>query len=512
MSLPQIAIVGRPNVGKSSLLNRLARQRVSIVDPTPGVTRDRVSTVITIDSPIDNPIDGPERLVELIDTGGYGVYVAEGNRYNDVGADLAELTRDIESQITIALEQADIALFVIDAQTGLTSLDETIATLLRQRDIADKIIPVANKVDGDNWIPHGLEASALGFGEPLCVSASNGFGMRHLFDAMYERLPDEDATVDPAAEMKFAIVGKRNAGKSTLINSLAGEDRMIVSEIAGTTRDSVDVRIELKERSLIAIDTAGVRKRKSFSDDVEYYAYHRMLQSIRRADVVMLLIDATHDISQVDKKLTQELQRQFKPTVIVVNKWDLVSEKGTLPEDYLEYLTEQLRGLDYAPIVFISALESDGLTDLIAMVLNLYEQAGHRESTGRINNIIEDILQRRGPSSRLGTQAKLFYVTQIEVHPPTIVLVVNEPKLFAGQYESYLLNRLHEELPYSEVPIRLIFKKRSRRDLAEMKQRGRAKKHNHESPPPHSHNPELTYDFVLPRRFDSLICFYWLHS
>ena len=224
---------------------------------------------------------------------------------------------------------------------------------------------------------------------------------------------------------------------------------------------------------MIAIDTAGVRKRKSFADDIEYYAYHRMLQSIRRADVVMLLIDASTEISQVDKKLSQELQRQYKPTIIVVNKCDRIDKDKVQPEDYLQYLTEQLRGLDYAPIVFISALERDGLSELTAMAHNLFEQAGHREGTGSLNNVIQGLLEKRGPSSRLGTQAKLLFATQVSTHPPTIVLVVNHPKLFHGQYERYLLNRLREELPFSEIPIRVLFKKRTRLELDEMKDRGR---------------------------------------
>lgn len=475
MPLPQIAIVGRPNVGKSSLLNRLAGRRVSIVDPTPGVTRDRVSAVIEVDAPVETPKGTPAKLIEITDTGGWGVYVADGKRYDDVGADLANLTHDIEAQIALAMDRSDLVLFVMDGQAGITSLDETIATLLRQRNAAGRVLSVANKVDSEEWVPHGLEAAGFGFGEPLCVSATSGLGVQRLMEAIWEHTPAEASGPDADAELRFAIVGKRNSGKSTLINALAGEERVIVSEIAGTTRDSVDVRFEIEGRAMVAIDTAGVRKRKSFADDIEYYAYHRMLQAMRRADVVMLLVDATTEISQVDKKLSQELQRQYKPTIIVVNKCDELEETDITPEDYLDYLTEQLRGLDYAPIVFISATEREGLTDLVAMAHNLFEQAGHREGTGRLNSVVQAILKQRGPSSRLGTQARLLYASQVSTHPPTIVLVVNHPKLFHGQYERYLMNRLREELPFSEVPIRLLFKKRSRLKLDEMKERGREK-------------------------------------
>ena len=470
MTLPQIAIVGCPNVGKSSLLNRLARQRVSIVAPEPGVTRDRVSAVIELDPPTESPKGTPSRLAEVVDTGGFGAYTAAGKRFNDVGCDLAILGPDIEAQIRVAVEQADLILLVVDAQAGLCGLDLEIATMLRRHGEAAKCMLVANKVDSEKWVPYAAEASTLGFGEPVCLSATTGFGFRELLEEVYERVASVRADEpEPPQEMKFAIVAKRNAGKSTLINTLAGEPRVIVSEIAGTTRDAVDVRFEIAGRRMLAIDTAGVRKLKSMGDPIEQYAYHRMLTAIRRADVAVLMIDATVEVSQVDKKLSLEFQRQFKPTVIAVNKWDLVADRLTTG-DYLEYLTEQLRGLDYAPIVFLSALTGQGVGDLVAMAFNLYQQAGHREPTSRVNQVIESILEQRGPSPRLGAQAKVYYAAQIAGHPPTIALVVNDPRLFLGAYERYLLNRLHEELPYSEVPIRLLFRKRKRKSLSALKE------------------------------------------
>jgi GTPase len=472
MSLPRVAIVGRPNVGKSSLMNRLARKRISIVDPTPGVTRDRVSVVLEIDPPKKTPKDTPARFAEIHDTGGWGVYVVEGQHIDDAGCDLRELTEDIEAQIREAMDRSELILFVVDAQSGITPLDETVAKLLRRSGAASKTIVVANKVDSRSWESHGHEAAALGLGEVLCVSSTSGHGIISLSNTLWERLGEVSETPQQQDEMRLSIVGKRNAGKSSFINALAGENRVIVSEIAGTTRDAVDVQFEIDGKILTAIDTAGVRKQKSFSDDIEYYAYRRMLNSIRRSDVAMLLVDATQRISQVDKKLSTELQRQFKPTVIVVNKWDLVDE-GVTPEDYLEYLTKELRGLDYAPIVFISAHEGEGVEDTVAMAFNLKAQSIHRESTGKLNAVMRTILKDRGPSSRLGSVAKLLYVSQIAVSPPTIAIVVNEPDMFEGQYERYLMNRLREELPFSEVPIRLLFTKRQRKTLEELKQDGR---------------------------------------
>lgn len=475
MKLPQIAIVGRPNVGKSSLLNRLAGRRISIVDPTPGVTRDRVSAIVEIEPPTDTKRGTPSKTAEIFDTGGYGIYTAEGKQFDDVGADLSTLTDDIEAQIQTAIEAADLILLVIDAQSGITKLDQTITQIIRKAGQSDKVLPVANKVDDEKWIGHGSDVSRLGFGEPMAVSASNGFGMRLLLEAIYDRLGDmgfATSDLEESKDIKLAIVGKRNSGKSTLINAWAGEPRVIVSEIAGTTRDSVDVRIEIDGRALIAIDTAGVRKKKSFADDIEFYAHTRMHAAIKRADVVLLLLDATAEVSQVDQKLGQELQDQHKPTVIVVNKWDVAEEKGMKTDDYLEYLTQQLRGLDFAPIIFISAKSGEGLSDLAAMAFNLHEQAGHRETTGRLNNAIREIMAKRGPSSKDGKTAKVYFVSQVASNPPTIVMAVNDKELFEGGYERYLLNQLREVLPFSEVPVKLIFRTRERIGLDEMKQRG----------------------------------------
>jgi GTPase len=463
MGVPEIAIVGRPNVGKSSLLNRLAGQRVSIVAPEPGVTRDRVAALIEVDPPVQSPRGTPGKLAEFVDTGGFGAYIAQGKRFDDVGADLATLAPDIEAQIGVAADRAELILLVVDAQSGRCALDDEIAARLRRHGQAGKVMLVANKVDNEKWVPHSVEAAAMGFGPPLCVSATSGYGVGELLEAIYARLGERggEAVSPPPEEMKLAIVAKRNAGKSTLINTLAGEPRVIVSEIAGTTRDAIDVRFEIEGRRLLAIDTAGIRKHKSFADHIELYAYHRMLEAIRRADVAIFMIDATVPVSQVDAKLGQELQHRFKPTVIAVNKWDLVSDRLE-PEAYESYLTKELRGLEYAPIAFISAKDGQGVRDLVAMAFNLYQQASHIEPTGPLNRIVRSIIERHPPSAGTRSPPKVFYAAQIDVRPPTIALVVNEPQRFTGTYQRYLLNRLHEELPFSEVPIKLLFRRRRR--------------------------------------------------
>lgn len=489
MSLPRVAIVGRPNVGKSSLLNMIGKRQVSIVDPTPGTTRDRVSIIAELESP-DNSPNRPPLEIELTDTGGYGVYVAEGGRFNDIGEDLNRLTKDIERQIAQAVDNADIVLFVIDAQSGVTPQDERIAKLLRERGLGGKgrtnlpIRIVANKTDGPKWEAHAIDAASLGFGEPIMVSALNNYCRRDFVDALYEiveALPEPESD-DPDAsqreEMKLAIIGKRNAGKSTLVNALAGEERVIVSEIAGTTRDAVDVRFNMDGHAFVAIDTAGLRKKKSFENRIEWWAYDRVQKSIERADVVMLLIDATVSISQVDQQLAMLAQKAYKPVVLVVNKWDMVDgqpgkDGRPVTTDHFEaYLRREFRGLDWAPISFISGHTGENIRETISLAQELFAQARKRATTGSLNRILRHILDTQGPSSKLGTFAKVLYVAQVATCPPTIVAVVNRPELFSVGYQRFLINRFREELPFPEVPIKLIIRGRKREGIDDMEVHG----------------------------------------
>lgn len=478
MPIPRIAIVGRPNVGKSSLLNMIVKEKVSIVDPTPGTTRDRVSVIVDLEA----PDTGPLKPVEVIDTGGYGVYVAEGQRYNEVGADLATLTGDIESQIGAAIESADLILFCIDAQAGITPQDEEIAQILREGKLEGEgtearrhegkkgerppVRVVATKVDGPKWEAHGYEVAALGLGEPLLVSAKSNYFRRDFLDALYEMLPPPQEDTSPPVDMKLAIIGKRNAGKSSLVNALAGQKRVIVSEIAGTTRDAVDVRFEMDGKSLLAIDTAGLRRKKSFANRIEWWAFDRAQRSVNRADVVLLLIDATEPVSQVDQQLAMLAQKAYRPVVIVVNKWDLAegrpgrTGRPVTTEDFEEYLRKELKGLSFAPIAFVSAHTGRNIRRTVSLAFELLEQSNQRVSTGKLNRLVQGILERHNPPSKLGTRAKAYYIAQVAVAPPTIVMVVNRPELFTPNYQRFLLNRFREELPYPEVPIRLLVRGR----------------------------------------------------
>ncbi|MEM8783184.1 MAG: ribosome biogenesis GTPase Der [Planctomycetota bacterium] len=469
---PRLVIVGRPNVGKSSLLNVLAGRKVSIVDPTAGVTRDRVATDIELPPDPKAGRDGEPVPAVLIDTGGVGI------------VDRQDLSTDIEQQVAEGLAEADVVIFMVDAQQGVTPLDQKVANLLRSSGAKSKpIVFIANKVDGSGFEADAWETMQLGFGEPVMFSAVTRHNLHDLFERLHRAIADapqrDRGGHDVEAtdgELKIALVGKRNAGKSTLLNALAGQQRVIVSEKEGTTRDSIDVRIAWPDRSapggttsFLAIDTAGVRRTRSLDGDIEFYSQHRSLRSVRRADVCLLLIDSTVPISQTDHLLTQEIQKHFKPVVIVVNKWDLA--KGKMEqEQYVEYLEDALKGLTFAPVVFISAKEGDGLKEAVALAYNLHEQAGHRMGTGELNRFFERVYAERGPgTNKHGKQPRLFYATQPTTHPPTLALFVNDEELFDHNYQRYLMNRIRDELPFSEVPIKLLIRGKPKMTAEERK-------------------------------------------
>lgn len=507
MPIPRVAIVGRPNAGKSSLMNMIAGAKVSIVDPTPGVTRDRVSAIIELDPPVRGQ---PVKLVEFVDTGGFGAYVAAGERYDEIGNDLAKLTESIEFQIAQAVEGADLVLLAVDAQQGVTPQDEHIARLLREHRLGESpaggkktgstgragkgkaggkaartpVRVIATKVDGPRWEAHAHELAALGFGEAIPVSAKTNYFRRDFLEAVYALLPEpgEDGA-RPCADLSIAIIGKRNAGKSTLVNTLAGEPRVIVSEIPGTTRDAVDVRFEMDGRSVVAIDTAGLRKKRSFQNQIEWYALDRLQRSVDRADVVLLLLDATEKISQVDEQVAMIAQKAFKPVIIVVNKWDLAEGRAdakgrpATPKVFEAYIRDQLRGLSFAPIAFISGQSGRNVRRTIDLAFELRAQSAERVTTGKLNRLVRSIMETRGPTDTLGTFAKVFYIAQTGVEPPTITMVVNKPELFTPNYLRFLTNRFREELPFAEVPIRIVVRARRQRedDLAAAGEEGPAR-------------------------------------
>ena len=436
---PCVVIVGRPNVGKSTLFNALAGRRLSIEDPMAGVTRDRLSFVLRID----------ERAIELMDTGGMGL------------SDTTHLLDDVEAQIDAALALADLVLLVFDAKEGVTAFDREAAERLRRLDLP--VLVVANKVEGRGDVGGAGEAHALGFGEPVLVSARERTGMTELKAQILARLGDDVAPAEdlPADLVRLAIMGRMNVGKSTLVNALVDEPRVIVSPVPGTTRDAVDVPFEHAGRQFVAIDTAGLRKDKTISDSVEFYSQARALRSLRRAGVVLLLIDATEDVGRIDRVLAGAAQELAVPCIIVVNKWDLARDRATT-EAYVDYLHKTLPGLASAPIAFISALERLNLDPLLELAAQLHDQAGATVGTGELNRALQRAAEKRRPKPVGGRIGKVYYGTLVGTHPPTVRLFVNEPGLFDDSWRRYLVHELQDLLPWSEVPLRLEFRARTR--------------------------------------------------
>jgi GTP-binding protein len=434
MNLPTVAIVGRPNVGKSSLLNCLSGQKIGIVDPTAGVTRDRVSAVCQIG----------DVYFELVDTGGFGI------------EDHDNLTEHVETQIRYAIDQAHLVLFVVDAREGVAVLDQQVARLLRGHDC--QVMLVANKVDTIQFEPMIGEFHRLGYGAALPLSAHHGVNRRALMARIAEILAPVAGAEPPKPKMRIAVVGKRNTGKSTFINALAGEQRVIVSEVAGTTRDAVDVTFEKDGQHFVVIDTAGVRKKNKMSGDIEFYSFVRAQRAIHRADVVLLFIDATISVGQVDKKLARFIAEHDKPCILVVNKWDLAKGRaGT--DEYQEYLTKVLPEVSYAPISIMTAVEGRGTFETIDLARVLFKQALTRVPTAQINQTLSQVLAVRNATPRFGSRSvRVYYGTQVGISPPTVVLFVNRPELIRDEYRRFLLNRLRESLPFSEIPIRLVIR------------------------------------------------------
>ena len=437
---PLVAVVGRPNVGKSTLFNKLVGKRVSIVEDVEGVTRDRLYC----------DTDWCGKAFTLIDTGGLDV------RSDD------EMLSHIREQAKVAVDIADCILFVVDGRVGVTSNDREVASFLRRS--GKPIVLAVNKLD-NNEVDKTYDFYELGIGEPFAVSAVQGKGLGDLLDAVTEHLPEFDGEGEDDV-LDIAIVGKPNAGKSSLTNKILGYDRVIVSNIAGTTRDAIDTPFERDGVRYNLIDTAGIRKKSSVDRGVEQYSVLRALAAVRRADVVFVVIDSADGVTEQDVKICGYVHEQGKPSVIVMNKWDAVEKDTHTSAIMTKQLAAQLKFMDYFVAVYVSAMTGQRVEKLLAEARNVYEQASRRVTTSVLNDVVRDAILAVEPPSDNGRRLKVLYATQSDVCPPTFVFFVNDEKLVHFSYRRYLENSLRKAFEFRGTPIRLVFRNR-RDDFAE---------------------------------------------
>ena len=429
-----IAIVGRPNVGKSSLFNRIIGERKSIVHEDPGVTRDRIyakTSWLTKD-------------LRLIDTGGLQI---EGQLFAD----------EIRMQVDLAIEEADIIIFVVSALEGMTNDDEHIARLLRET--KKPVLLVANKVDDQHLQSNIYEFYSLGYGEPYPVSTAHGIGIGDVLDWVIKSLPAEGFK-EYEDTLSFAAIGRPNVGKSSLVNSILNQDRVIVSDIEGTTRDAIDSPFRFEGEDFVIIDTAGIRKKGKVYEDVEKYSVLRAMGAIDRADVVLFLIDGELGIRAQDKTVAGLAHEAGKPIIIVYNKWDLVDKVEHKQEEVEKEVRAQFQYLSYAPMIFVSALSKRRVHTIIPLVKEVYENSVRRISTSVINEVIHDATVRTPPPSHSGKRLKVFYASQVSVAPPTFVIFVNDPALCHFSYKRYLENQIRDAFNFEGTPIHIILRER----------------------------------------------------
>lgn len=439
MSKPLVAIVGRPNVGKSTFFNRIVGQRISIVEDTPGVTRDRLYA----------DAEWCGHSFTLIDTGGLEI------KSEDV------MWSHIRAQAQIAVETADVIVFMLDGKTGLTHEDYEVAAYLRKS--RKPILLVVNKLDNNEQ--HLLyDFYELGLGEPIGISAGQAKGLGDVLDEIV-KLTGKYETEEKEEALKIAVVGKPNAGKSSLVNKLLGYDRVIVSDIAGTTRDAIDTRIKIGDKEYILIDTAGIRRKRSVEEDLEQYSVMRSLGAVRRADVCLIVIDSSEELSEQDVKIAGYVHEQGKPSVVVMNKWDVVEKDTYTIEKYNRKLKEELKFMDYFIPTYVSAKTGKRVDNLIKLAERAYKNASRRISTGLLNDVLREAILTNEPPSKNGKRLKIYYVTEVSANPPTFVIFVNDDTLMHFSYRRYLENALRRSFDFEGTPIRLIIRNKNEKDL-----------------------------------------------
>ncbi len=437
MSKPIVAIIGKPNVGKSTFFNYLAGSRISIVEDTPGVTRDRVYA----------ETNWRGRNFTLIDTGGI----------EPESEDI--ILSQMREQANLAIEMADVIIFLTDIKQGVTAADQEIALMLKKS--GKPIVLVCNKADNYEKAKQDIyEFYNLGIGDPYPISAANALGIGDVLDAIYEHFPEKDADEDDEEVIKVAVIGKPNVGKSSLINKILGENRTIVSDIAGTTRDAIDSYFENDKGKYVLIDTAGIRKKNKVNERIEKYSVIRSLLAIERADVCLMMIDANEGVTEQDTKIAGEAHEAGKGVIIVVNKWDEIEkETGTL-EKYKKEVYAKLAYLSYAPIIFISAKTGQRVDKLFDMINDVAKQNAMRISTSVLNQVINEAIAIVQPPTDKGKRLKILYGTQASTKPPTFVIFVNNKDLFHFSYERYLVNQIRKEFGLQGTPIRIIVREK----------------------------------------------------
>ncbi len=453
MRKPIVALIGRPNVGKSTLFNRLSGTRDAIVDDVPGTTRDRLW----------GHAEWCGVEFDIVDTGGIDPDAAGNKEPLSVGS--ADFIQAIKSQALLAVREADVVLFLVDALTGVTTADHEIATILRrhQRVVDGKEMPpvllVVNKTDSERQRAGVAEFYELGMGEPFPLSAVHGTETGDMLDALVALFPEQVEEVEDDS-VKIAIVGKPNVGKSSLLNRLVGEERVIVSDIAGTTRDAIDTKLVYQDIPLTLIDTAGIRRRGKIEPGVEKFSVIRSMRAIERADVALLVIDAVQGISVQDAHIAGYILDEWKSVVVIVNKWDAIEKDNYTMQNYTDRIREELNFMDYVPVLFISALNGQRVERVLPMALEVQEERLARITTSALNEVIHEAQDKHHATSKSGRSLHMYYATQVRSDPPTFLIYVNDPELAHFTYKRYLENQIRVRFKFIGTPIRLVFKAR----------------------------------------------------
>ena len=460
MSTPIVALVGRPNVGKSTLFNRIVGRRIAVVDDRPGTTRDRLLAQAEWNGVAFTVVDtgGIEVLPESVDAG------KRPGPERVLAQDSAPYIPLIRSQAEQAIADADAVIFLTDAASGQTAADEEVADILRRARCP--VFLAANKADNERLRQDALEFYALGLGEVYPVSALHGTGVADLLDEVVEALPAAEAEdeANQDSRIKLAIVGRPNVGKSSLLNKLLGEERAIVSPVAGTTRDAIDTHLEWEGTPVTLIDTAGIRRRGKIERGVERYSVLRALKAIQRADVALLVIDGVDGVTAQDAHVASFILEEWASVVVLVNKWDAVEKDTHTMAEYTKWVREALKFLDYVPVLYISALTGKRVDKVIPEALAVQQARFQRVPTGELNRLVQDALARHAPPSKRGKRLKVYYASQPGVDPPTFVFHVNDTELVHFGYERYLENKLREAYAFTGTPLKLVFKPRGRKE------------------------------------------------